>query len=464
MRELLDALRGWQDDDIDDVTQLLKDRPMAAWGPLIDRSAIGLQVEDKLVMSTGLDEDVVAELLDLEPRRYLLLERLSDTHHATVYAALDALLNRDVVVKIHRDLRAHAMQLALRESQVLANVVHPNVVQIYDMGEFGRWLYSVIEPCELDLRQWHRARSHHWRAKLSRIIEAGHGLSYLHELGYAHGDIKPGNVLVQENTAKLSDFGHVTIPRAGDRGEGEGHGGTVGYVAPDVYRSGPSHAGDVFALAVTTFNLLFDGKPFGEAKTIAEGVRLVENGELRWPEKLPEGLPKSVLPLLVRALDADPDKRPSLREFLRGLQSAIDQRKRRLRSAAVSTAAAALLVVGASIGALLRPASIGDGSIAGAALTAIGPLARAELAMRDGDIDTAVDVIYRVYDRVDGLSAEELIALADGIDRMAQALASSGHDTDAWHVSYVAFRLYKRAGATQKIEKFLKDRETALPY
>jgi serine/threonine-protein kinase len=259
--------------------------------------------------------------------RYVLLKRLSVTPHAAVYSGVDSLLARDIVVKIHRNARAHARQRALFESRIMARLKHPNIVPIYDMGEHvertgeGPWLYSVIEQCEADLHAWVQQLESkgpvHWATIILRIIEVARGLAYLHDQGYIHGDVKPTNILIKNGIAVLADFGHAEKFGASI----DDAGGTAGYVAPEVvFERDSTFASDVFSLAATTHVCLFAELPFSlpsgdhvspKTATIASASK-AGDGRIKPPEVRPRGLPDSVPRTLELALHPDPNQRLSL--------------------------------------------------------------------------------------------------------------------------------------------------------
>jgi hypothetical protein len=248
----------------------------------------------------------IAELL-LKTRhrgRYILLRRLAATHHSLVYAAVDRRLAREVAIKIHHNTDDRARRRAIVEARTNAEVEHPNIMRIHDIGEHDGQIYSVSELCECDLQSWCIRAD--WREILARITEAGAGLSQLHSAGYVHGDIKPLNILIRDGAAKLADFGHADRPGASLR-----LGGTAGYIAPEVATGNRTVSGDVFALAVTAWACLFGALPFGQLSgdagaALLAGVQRANSGAIEPPQLIPRGMPAKVVALLEEALHADP--------------------------------------------------------------------------------------------------------------------------------------------------------------
>lgn len=446
-------------------TNLLDGRPWACWGPPVEAGRSTDRVLALLARRTGRPLDEVAErLLSSAARgRYLLLAQLSLTEHAAVYAGIDRLLARDVAVKIHRDKRTHATQRALFESQALARLDHPNIVRILDMGEHASehaaWMYSVIELCDADLSDWHVGRP--WQQIVARVIEAGRGLAKLHELGYAHCDVKPKNILIHDGVAKLADFGsvHAIGPCTSWLG------GTVGFVAPEVFERGPSAASDVFALAATLWVSLFgrlpyplpDGAEVTRRTAFALTLQRAAAGALARPDPASVELPAALLRALEYSLDPDPVVRPSLEGLLGRLGAVLDRearRSRRRRWGPVLVGGLAVAIGGGFwAGARLGGSGEDGDGVFWAAAGVVNPLARAEAAAYRGDLNGAIGGLYRLDASIERLSVEESLIAAKAAERIAKVLEDRRQDEDARSAWYFAARLYKRAGQTKDVDR-----------
>lgn len=143
--------------------------------------------------------------------RYAILRILGEGGMGVVYAAYDEELDRRVALKLLRGgERANQEQRLriLREAQAMARVSHPNVVNVYEVGEFDGQIYIAMEFVEgTTLSEWQRsARS--WEEILRMYGEAGSGLQAAHEAGLVHRDFKPENVLVgRDGRPRVADFG-----------------------------------------------------------------------------------------------------------------------------------------------------------------------------------------------------------------------------------------------------------------
>jgi serine/threonine-protein kinase len=198
-----------------------------------------------------------------------------------VYKAFDTLMHREVAVKTLRDVASSVfVDLFYRECSVLSAMVHPNIVEIFDMGEFeedgvlkpyfvmpllpGRTLYDLIysngKPLPVE--------------RCTDIIsQACRGLHAAHECGLLHRDIKPRNIFVMRDDAiKLIDFGVVRLMGSQTIGV-PGTLGTLHYMAPEQISMKPLTArSDIFSLATVCYEALTGVHPFvrdNESETAA---------------------------------------------------------------------------------------------------------------------------------------------------------------------------------------------------
>ena len=149
--------------------------------------------------------------------RFILLEQLGAGAMGEIYAAYDEQLDRRVALKLVRhgsELTIKADDMLLREAQALAQVSHPNVVQIYEAGEHDGRLFIAMELIHgQTLTRWldetkALPRPQRQREILRRFIAAGRGLEAAHTAGVAHRDFKPDNVLVgDDGRVRVVDFG-----------------------------------------------------------------------------------------------------------------------------------------------------------------------------------------------------------------------------------------------------------------
>ena len=206
--------------------------------------------------------------------RYRIGEVLGEGGMSTVYTAHDLLLERDVALK---ELRLDACvdpEVLVREARALASVHHPNVVTLFGLHfETGRKPFFVMEHVRgTNLEVLMRTKHPTLHEALDLLGQAAAGIDAIHAAGLAHGDIKPGNVLVDdEGRVKIADFGLVPLLERMSHGEVLG---TPAYMAPEralgsVPEPAIAHKSDVYAFGVLAMELLAGRQPFIAENTAA---------------------------------------------------------------------------------------------------------------------------------------------------------------------------------------------------
>jgi eukaryotic-like serine/threonine-protein kinase len=202
--------------------------------------------------------------------RYRLIEQIGSGGMAVIYKAQDMELGRLVTVKVLRPSLVSDPEFLMRfkrEAQAAANLSHPNIVIVYDVGQDGpKTHYIVMEyvPGQ-DLKKLIRARSSfEVDEALAIIIEVCKGVGYAHRAGLVHCDVKPQNILVTpDNRIKVTDFGIAraltgAAPQVEDMVWGSPH-----YFSPEqAAGETPTPASDVYSVGVVLFELLTGRLPF----------------------------------------------------------------------------------------------------------------------------------------------------------------------------------------------------------
>ena len=191
-------------------------QPTVVVGAAAARSAApapGLTLDEPELSSDGDDEDEADLSVPERLGRFLVLRRLGTGGMGTVLEAYDETLDRKVAVKrLHRDASGdageHHRQRLLREAQALARLSHPNVVQVYDVGEHEGRFYIAMELVEgQTLWEWQKL-PRPWTEVLHAYMGAGAGLAAAHEQGIVHRDFKPTNCIIDaQGRVKVLDFG-----------------------------------------------------------------------------------------------------------------------------------------------------------------------------------------------------------------------------------------------------------------
>lgn len=199
---------------------------------------------------------------------YRLLERLGSGGMGTVFRAMQESLKREVAVKIlapawNTDTR-HSEAFE-NESRLIAGLRHTNIVEVYGAGQEGGYRYYVMALIKgRGLRVDQLGRSFpgmaHERAVASVGLQAAKALAFAHAHGVLHRDVKPGNLLLDdEGVVHVSDFGLATALNAGEAAPlvTQSLDGTLRYMAPERLMKGiNSYAGDQYSLGLTLYELL----------------------------------------------------------------------------------------------------------------------------------------------------------------------------------------------------------------
>jgi len=237
----------------------------------------------------------------------------------TVYRATDTTLDREVALKVLHTVLSADPNFVSRfrtEAKAIANLRHPNIVGIYELGEDdGRQFIAMELMPGGTLRDRLAAGGPIAFAKaLSVLRQVASGLEAAHQKGMVHRDVKPANILfAKDGQAAISDFGLVRAAQFSVNSDSSGAGGvgTPFYKAPELWRGKPpaSPATDVYALGCVTFEML-TGRTLFSGETPDEVItkHLVEDPDFGagWP---PADAPAGLAAVVARAVSRKPDDR-----------------------------------------------------------------------------------------------------------------------------------------------------------
>jgi len=255
------------------------------------------------------------------PERYRVLHRVATGGMATVWAAADEILGREVAIKVLAEALAadeSARERFMREARTAARVSdHPNVATIYDVGETGDdppiafIVMELLTGGTLAERLKSGAPIPHTVA-LGWLEQAAAALDAAHAVGIVHRDVKPANLLLDpQGTLKVGDFGIATIASESSLTQTGQVVGTAAYLSPEQAQGRPAtDASDRYALGVVAYELVTGRRPFTQATPAAQALAHVEH-DPEPPSMLSPGLPAAVDATFERVLAKDPSARPA---------------------------------------------------------------------------------------------------------------------------------------------------------
>ncbi|MFF8396124.1 Stk1 family PASTA domain-containing Ser/Thr kinase [Streptomyces sp. NPDC016172] len=215
-------------------------------------------------MDTTLQDPLVGQVLD---GRYRIDARIAVGGMATVYRAVDTRLDRVLALKVmHPSLAVDAsfVERFIREAKSVARLAHPNVVQVFDQGTDGSYVYLAMEyVAGCTLRDVLRERGAlQPRAALDILEPVLAALGAAHRAGFVHRDMKPENVLIgDDGRVKVADFGLVRAVDTVTNTTGTVL-GTVSYLAPEQIENGTADPRvDVYACGVMLYEMLTGDRP-----------------------------------------------------------------------------------------------------------------------------------------------------------------------------------------------------------
>jgi eukaryotic-like serine/threonine-protein kinase len=253
----------------------------------------------------GIARDTVVD------ERYRVLNRIGSGGMADVYCAEDLQLGRRVALKLLYRRFAEDPEFVerfRREASSAAGLQHPNVVAVYDRGEFDDTYYIAMEFLEgRSLKQIVRQEGALEPARaIDIVVQILKATRFAHRRGIVHRDIKPHNVIVDDDgRAKVTDFG---IARAGasDMTETGSIMGTAQYISPEQAQGHPVDArADLYSIGVVLYELLTGRVPFDAESAVTIALKQVSEEPPR-PSELNPDISPQLEDVVIRALQKDP--------------------------------------------------------------------------------------------------------------------------------------------------------------
>ena len=241
--------------------------------------------------------------------RYELIEKIGEGGMAVVFKSRDRLLNRLVAIKILRPEYTKDESFIdsfRRESQIAANLVHPNIVNVYDVGKEGNIYYIVMELVEgkalSEIIKEEAPLEPRRAATIAKQIASALSMAHKHQL--IHRDVKPHNILItSDGVAKISDFGIAKAVTQDTFVEGgtEAVMGSVHYFSPEQARGAyVDEKSDIYSLGIVLYEMLTGKVPFDGDTAVAVAVKHM-NEPMVPPTKLNPEIPSDLEEIVLKA-------------------------------------------------------------------------------------------------------------------------------------------------------------------
>lgn len=239
--------------------------------------------------------------------RYMIVTSLGEGGMADVYLAIDTILNREVAIKILRgELSSDPVTLLRfqREANAASKLNHPNVVEVYDVGEYEGRHYIVMEYVRgRTLKQLISQRGAlDKKEAVDIMIQLTSAIQHAHENNIIHRDIKPQNVLVKDDgTVKIADFGIALAHDAVQLTQSDAVLGSAHYLAPETTRGEPAtNQIDIYALGIVFYELLSGSVPFKGENPVQIAMKHLRE-EVPSIREFNPTLPQSIENIIIKA-------------------------------------------------------------------------------------------------------------------------------------------------------------------
>ena len=267
--------------------------------------------------------------------RYQIIKTLGEGGMANVYLAHDTILDRNVAVKVLRgDLASDEkfVRRFQREALSASSLSHPNIVEMYDVGEDDGQYYIVMEYVDgKTLKQVLKQRGHLSITEVDDImLQLTDGMAHAHDAYIIHRDIKPQNIMILSNgMIKITDFGVATALNSTQLTQTNSVMGTVHYLPPEQAQGkGSTIRSDIYSMGIMMYELLTGLVPY-------KGDNAVEIALKHLKEPLPSvrkqnpSVPQSLENVIIRATAKNPKNRYNdAREMHEDLKTALDESRK----------------------------------------------------------------------------------------------------------------------------------------
>lgn len=245
--------------------------------------------------------------------RYEILEKIGTGGMSDVYKAKCHKLNRFVAVKVLKQEFSENTNFVSKfriEAQAAAGLMHPNIVNVYDVGEENGIYYIVMELVEgITLKKYIEKKARlSVKESVTIAIQVSMGIEAAHNNHIIHRDIKPQNIIIsRDGKVKVTDFGIAKAATSNTITSNVM--GSVHYTSPEQARGGYSdEKSDIYSLGITLFEMLTGRVPFNGETTVAIAIKHIQE-EIPSPRDYVAEIPVSVEQIVFKCTQKSPDRR-----------------------------------------------------------------------------------------------------------------------------------------------------------
>lgn len=272
--------------------------------------------------------------------RYEIIKTIGEGGMANVYLANDTILNRHVAVKILRgDLASDEkfVRRFQREAISASSLSHPNIVEMYDVGEDDGKYFIVMEYVSgKTLKSLIKKRGALILEEVIDImLQLTSGIAHAHDSYIIHRDIKPQNVMIiDDGMVKITDFGIALAVNSNEMTQTNSVMGSVHYLPPEQANgTGSTIKSDVYSLGILMFELLIGKIPFKGDNAVEIAIKQMKD-QIPSVSKINPDIPQSIENIILKACAKNPKNRyDSVREMHEDIKSCLDQERQNEKKA-----------------------------------------------------------------------------------------------------------------------------------
>lgn len=266
---------------------------------------------------------------DMIGERYSIISLVGTGGMAYVYNAVDTRLNRRVAIKVLKDEYSSDKSFVTKfktEAQSAARLSHPNIVNVYDVGEEGNLHYIVMELVEgITLKKFIEKRGKlDVNTAIGIAIQIAQGMEAAHANHIIHRDIKPQNIIIsRDGKVKVTDFGIAKVATSSTIAAGQAI-GSVHYISPEQARGGYlDEKSDIYSLGVTLYEMISGKMPFAAENTVSVALLHIQEEAVPLRTLDPE-IPLSIEKIVQKCMQKKPERRYlTATELIEDLKKAI---------------------------------------------------------------------------------------------------------------------------------------------